>query len=278
MEKNSRISISKIVVITVPIYKSNPTINEQKSFKQLLNILGKHEITIFTHTSLDLSCYFEIADGKKINIEYFDYYYFENVDRYSQLLRSKKFYLRFMQYTYLLIYQLDAWVFKDDLTYWCKLNYDYIGAPWFASLNGKSDLSQFIGVGNGGLSLRKISSHLKALDNFYVLISLKNLFQNFLKNRIGYTNIKNLLYNASVRNISHDVFAKFLVINEDIFWNLISKKNFDWYKVPDMTVASKFSFEVNAKLLYELHEKSLPFGCHAWEIYDTDFWKEIINL
>ena len=30
----------------------------------------------------------------------------------------------------MLIYQLDAFVFQDDLAYWCQQNYDYIGAPW----------------------------------------------------------------------------------------------------------------------------------------------------
>ncbi|MFR6542216.1 MAG: DUF5672 family protein [Butyricimonas virosa] len=25
---------------------------------------------------------------------------------------------------------IDAFVFRDELTYWCTLNYDYIGAPW----------------------------------------------------------------------------------------------------------------------------------------------------
>lgn len=30
-----------------------------------------------------------------------------------------------------MIYQLDAWVFNDELSSWCSLGYDYIGAPFF---------------------------------------------------------------------------------------------------------------------------------------------------
>lgn len=30
----------------------------------------------------------------------------------------------------MLVYQLDAYAFKDELFFWASLGYDYIGAPW----------------------------------------------------------------------------------------------------------------------------------------------------
>lgn len=59
---------------------------------------------------------------------------------------TKEFYLRFRQWEYLLIYQLDAYVFQDELMDWCNKGYDYIGAP-FLKLNREVDWNN---CGNGG--------------------------------------------------------------------------------------------------------------------------------
>jgi hypothetical protein len=49
---------------------------------------------------------------------------------YSQLLMSKEFYELFIEYDYIIIYQLDCFVFKDSLENWLYTGFDYIGAPW----------------------------------------------------------------------------------------------------------------------------------------------------
>ena len=41
--------------------------------------------------------------------------------------------------------------------------------------------------------------------------------------------------------------------------------------------AIKFSFEVMPSYLYKLNNNVLPFGCHAFEKYESDFWKIIFN-
>jgi hypothetical protein len=48
---------------------------------------------------------------------------------------SIDFYKRFRDYKFILIYQLDAYVFRDELEYWCEQDYDFIGAPLIE--NGK---------------------------------------------------------------------------------------------------------------------------------------------
>ena len=47
------------------------------------------------------------------------------------LMLSPFFYESFLDFKYVLIHQLDVFIFKDELNYWCNQNYDYIGAPWF---------------------------------------------------------------------------------------------------------------------------------------------------
>src|SRR5690606_29769773 len=116
------------VSVVIPIYKSELTDSELKSFKQCLDVLGNHPLMLVAPTGLDTSTYETLA-GRNLQCTYFNKRYFTSVRGYSELLLSKKFYCHFEAYEYILIYQLDAWVFQDDLSHWCKLDYDYIGAP-----------------------------------------------------------------------------------------------------------------------------------------------------
>jgi hypothetical protein len=266
------------VIICVPVYKEFLSVNEKASYTQLIKTLKNYDITLVTHKKLVLKEYLKISKSRTVSVTYFDQAFFKDTNTYSKLLLSSKFYNAFENYQFILIYQLDAWVFKDELEYWCDKNYDYIGAPWFSNKHNKQDLSSFYGIGNGGLSLRKTSSHLKALNSFFTLKSWGSLIHTFLANRIGYTSIKNLLFDLTLRNFSHSLFTSHQNINEDVFWSYIAKKKFTWYRVPNMIEASKFSFEINAELLFDANNAELPFGCHAWEIYDNDFWKKHINI
>jgi hypothetical protein len=60
--------------------------------------------------------------------------------------------------------------------------------------------------------------------------------------------------------------------HEDIFWGLFAKRNFDWFKVAPFEESRKFSIELNPRPLFRLNGDKLPFGCHAWQKYDPEFW------
>jgi hypothetical protein len=78
----------------------------------------------------------------------------------------------------MLIYQPDAFVFRDELDYGCSKGYDYIGAPWFIGLDSPKTPFKFLGVGNGGFSLRKISSHYNISASYSFKIIFK-ILKNF---------------------------------------------------------------------------------------------------
>jgi hypothetical protein len=65
-----------------------------------------------------------------IQISYFPEAYFKNISGYNKLLLSPVFYSRFIDYKYICICQFDTFIFRDELSYWCKKSYDYIEAPW----------------------------------------------------------------------------------------------------------------------------------------------------
>ena len=86
----------------------------------------------------------------------------------------------------MLIYQLDACVFRDELKYWCEKKYDYIGAPIFWAYNSNKFSNKVAGIGNGGFSLRKISYCLKMLNMpkkrpYLKPHSILEIYYNYLK-------------------------------------------------------------------------------------------------
>jgi len=257
----------------VPVYKASISLAESASLLQLFTVLGSHPISLFTHTKLDLSVYQKLLIGKAYQIIYFDEFFFKDTASYSKLLCSKIFYKEFKKFKFLLIYQLDAWVFKDELNYWCSQNYDYIGAPWF-SKNEQDDLV-FEAVGNGGFSLRNVKSHLRVLNSFsftekpgYVYYLLKKTYS--IKKSISIL-IEFLFYKNT-----HYLFNGFQE-NEDRFWSMIAFRNFKWFKTPSKELALKFSIEVYPSYFIDT-ESDLPFGCHAWEKYDRVFWNKFIKI
>lgn len=229
------------VSIVIPVYKASLSPSEAKSLAQCLEVLGGHPIRLIAPTGLDTSAYDRCA-GRPLPIEYFDAAYFRSVSGYSKLLLSKAFYQRFKAYEYILIYQLDAWVFSDTLLSWCRRSYDYIGAPWLeappapagtpALLNLSKRLKNK--VGNGGLSLRRVRAHMRWAP-----------WVSFI--------------------------FKFIPKNEDLLWTL-----FVPFKKPTAPEALRFAFELNPAHSYQLNQEQLPFGCHAWEKYDAGFWKKFI--
>lgn len=233
--------MSNKVVITIPIYRKEPTAAEQQSLHQVVKILGNYPIVFFCGTTFDTTTYTSLCPNA--TVERFDDTFFNSVTGYSRLMLSSDFYKRFFVFEYLLIYQLDAFVFSDELLNWCNKGYDYIGAPWIERpplVNGKPKVDiqdWFIGrVGNGGLSLRKVRSHYRNTRFFRPIL-------------------------------------RFFEKNEDMFWGLFLYWLNPFFRRPKWQEALHFAFEMNPRKSYELTQHTLPFGVHAWEKYDKSFWE-----
>lgn len=267
---------TELAAVVIPIYKSNPSGAELTSIKQCIKVLHSHPIIFCGPESLDISVYrslFIRHDG--FRIQRFSDRYFNSTGGYNRLMLNIKFYYRFRGFKFILIYQPDAYVFRDELTYWCEADYDYIGAPWFDEWDKSSPDSAFYGVGNGGFSLRKVKSHIRVLKSFSYLTPASILIERFLNEKPSLTGFKNLLLNLTIKNNTFSSFNDYQD-NEDIFWGMVAAKRFDYFKTPSMQTASYFSMEVNAEVLYKLNNNKLPFGCHAWEKYETVFWERFI--
>ncbi len=266
-----------LACIVIPVYKTIISDGEKKSLSSCLRIFKDYSVILAFPEGLSVKEYLTIEPTLKL--EAFKTDFFQDINGYNRLLMSEVFYGRFKKYKFILIYQLDAFVFRNELGFWCAQNYDFIGAPWFEGWHNARHESRIIGVGNGGFCLRNISrfrSILRSLAyyRFWFKVRYKLGLEKYLSDGFYF------------RLISFRWFEKFDPIalrdlmrgyghNEDYFWCVLVPQFFR-FKLPSIEEAMKFSFEANPSLLFSMNGQKLPFGCHAWERYEPDFWKEFI--
>lgn len=267
-------SSNKHAVVVIPVYKSTPTADEEASFSQCLLVLSQYDIVIVTHKQLNCCVYNHIAEhlGKSISYQYFEERYFIGLQGYNDLCLSIDFYKRFHAYDYMLIYQLDAWVFSDQLSEWCQKGYDYIGAPWFKGFSNHEHNNEIWAVGNGGFSLRRIKSILRILTSskpvhkrYPLKITSPLRFLHAIMFLLGYhNNMRSLIKNNT----------RF----EDLFFCIELDKTRMHLHRPTVYEAALFSFEQSPRYLFDhITFGKLPFGCHAYRKYEYDtFWSHYI--
>lgn len=262
------------VTIAIPLYKEQPDDKELLSLKQCINVLNNYSFVFFVPDSLNTDFYKNYCTNKiQYKFERFNNDFFKGIEGYNKLMLNPKFYERFSFFKYILIYQLDAWVFRDELQYWCEKGYDYIGAPWFRGWDKAGPEAECIGIGNGGFSLRKVSSHLRALYSFSYIMKVGGLIHHLKINK-SLNGIINLIKGLTIKNNTFYLFNDFN-LNEDYFWGSVVATNFKWFKLPPVEEALKFSVEVNPSHFISKMDQ-LPFGCHGWNKYEPEFWKKYI--
>jgi hypothetical protein len=265
------------VCVVIPIHSSNPTALELSSFKQCFSILRSHSITVLAPKNLNLELYREVVS--EFEVIFIDPIWQSSLAQYNKLKVSGYFYKLFKSYQYLLTYELDGWVFKDELEYWCNKNYEYIGAPWFEGWDKADKDSKIVGVGNSGFSLRSVPASIRILKRISFLKRLRTFwFKNHIQAVIRFSSVLSLLKRAfkidNYDSLNWALVQKDLL--EDFFWSQVISKAFSDYKVGSISDAIKFSFEVNPAHLFKLNEMRLPFGCHAWDKHDPKFWEPYI--
>ena len=234
--------MKKLVAVVIPLGK-NKKLNflEKISLLQVHKILKRYPKIFIASQDLDFD-FGETYSGYQT--ERFDDCYFGSLRAHSKLLLSEEFYSRFINYEYVLIYHLDAFVFSDELIKFCQMDFDYIGSPVSKFMGGWHELGCY--VGNGGFSLRRVKT-----------------FLNILKEH------KNILIQSSYSQLFYE--------NEDIFWGYCSTQKILRFKVPQINVALKFSIEYNVGHCYGKLRECLPFGTHGWYKGNFHVWKDFIK-
>lgn len=235
----------KEVVVLVPVYKEDLDPLERFSLDYSIAALAGRDIRFMAPKKLD--CGYYVEHYPSIAFEYFDPPGLESIPEYNRLLLSREFYQRFSDYEFMLILQTDAVVLRDDLNFWCGQPFDYVGAPWpdgyelFVNaglFEGDFGKRVKVGVGNGGLSLRRVSKCVALLEEFAVAVGV------------------------FIRSGS----------SEDLFFSVMGSLSGDFI-VPNEITASRFALELKPSFYFHVNGGRIPMGGHAWWKYEPEFWQ-----
>ncbi len=254
------------VKVIIPVYTTRLNRFEALTLQNNYQKLQNHPIVLIAPEGLDLSNLLNLYP--RCQVETFSPDYFNSISSYNRLMMSEEFYRRFSDVDYILICQTDAYIFRDELAEWCEKGYDYVGAPWLVRPIYKFPLFVFTSwlkrtycswfnrpnsqitnfkVGNGGLSLRKVSSHLRATT------SMNAIIREYLQHPGNH------------------------IFNEDVFFSVEVNRHGMGFRYPDYMEALQFSFDKYPALCYRLNHEQLPFGCHSWyKRKMKKFWFPII--
>ena len=286
------------ICIVVPVYKEFNLLSNQEliSLRQLFKVLGGYKIFLVGPEKLQYDSYLREAKKQNVSLKVkrFSNKFFNSIKGYNRLMISADFYNKFKRFKYMLIHQPDAYVFRDELKYWCNKSYDYIGAPWFEGWHLSSS-SKIYGVGNGGFSLRSISACIRLLKSLRYAEVLEK-YKDYLSKSVM-VHLPEIFSQLSAAKKKVSNFERNHDLHEDWFWCVsaplhLQKFTFNNpvinqlallliksdFKIAPVADAIRFAFEVNPRQLFELNNEQLPFGCHACEKYDPEFWKEHIAI
>jgi len=240
----------KKVVVVIPIYSGRPGRRDEVALRACHRVLGSHAIQFMCPESLDTSAYETLIPTA--TFRKFEDQHFASLTAYSEFLKTERFYSCFEDFDYMLIYQTDCYVFRDELAHWCGEGYSYIGPPWadcnfigghkrafFRLLPFKKNL--FPEVGNGGFSLRKVDQHVRLAKKYRWLRPF------------------------------------FFWLHEDLFWCGVIGGLEPGYRLPAAKIALSFAVEYQPRESVEQLGGKLPFGCHAWDKNAPDFWAQFIG-
>lgn len=143
--------------IVIPLYKNRIANFEKISIESARRNFNNNDIYFVCPLGLNISN----LTTDNSHIIYFNKKYFNGINGYCELCTSSFFYKKFIElgYDYMLIHQTDTYTFYNNLDYFMCLGYDYYGAPVYGlNIDRRSYWYGSDGIGNGGYSLRKLST------------------------------------------------------------------------------------------------------------------------
>jgi hypothetical protein len=249
------------VCIVIPHHRAVLKPTERCALDHCVQLLGHYHVALVSPQALDVSSL--LADYPELACERFEDASFGSVADYNRLMLSDHFYARFADFDYLLLHQLDAFVFADRLADWCNRGYDYVGAPWLRGTapkdgfnrlrrrlkaglyraldrreaSGVLHYSQFDGaVGNGGFSLRRVAALRRVLARFD-----------------GHPRLERYRSNADHLD-NHTA-------NEDLFFGIEVNRYRRHLRVPRTAVAAAFAWESQPEQARALAAAMASTGC-----------------
>lgn len=153
------------ILTVVPTHQAELTEIEWRRLRKTFTLADR--VVFAVPETLDTSAFLDRL-GPAAEFEFFPQHHFQTHESYNRWLLEPDFYKRFFDFEFILISQTDSFLIRDPNQ--LPRDYDYIGAPWDPgwdlgwdpirrTLKHKGGLfRRQVRVGNGGLSLRRISA------------------------------------------------------------------------------------------------------------------------
>ena len=273
-------------VIVIPFHKGYLSINETNCLNSLLkNYSHSYKISFLIPEGVNISDKLnETINNFRLSINFTHKNSFSTYYNYNVFLTSQKFYELYLNYKFVLIYQLDVLSHQNNnLEIFLKLNLDYIG-PIIFRVNPDNSHSVILVGGNGGISLRNVETHYRIskkifffnLHKYYKITGykctitsdpFKYIFKKFISRLIC------IIYYKKIR---------FKFIQEDVFWSCIVPSKFKKYSVSNNQISAQFGFDMLPSYSFKLNNNKLPLFFHAFQknndgFYNTTNFKNILN-
>jgi hypothetical protein len=255
--------------VIIPFYKEQLDQFEEISVQQCFKILSNFKIIAIKPQSLSLDKYHFKFD----EVVSFEDHYFSSVPGYNELMLSPVFYKKFLDHSFILIYQPDAFVFRDDLLYWCNSGFDYIGAPWLTTYPYPDFIKK---IKNRVINYFHYKWNVKTPGTD---LPSKHQFENRVGN--GGFSLRNTKKFYDICSEENDLISYYnsrpeFQFGEDVFWSLEANRSRKRMNIPNYKTAVHFSIEISREHAFQITNGKLPFGCHAWD-RNLDFWKPILK-
>ena len=268
---------SSPLAVAVPFYRVPLDADEEVSLASFRRHLGGYPLYFVTPEHLRLPDGFVRKNERQIA---FPDSHFHDIGTYNRLLLSAAFYRAFSRHEFLLVGQLDALVLSGEAAHWCRRGWDYIGAPWGDNYRTGGGV-ELTGVGNGGFSMRRVSSALRVLSAPMPAHADYSMgpppkwwyWRRVRRLMLGINWLRRFLPPISAE--AH--LRKYYSGNEDVFWGVHAAKVDPSFRVAPVGEAIRFAFESDPSGCYERSGRQLPFGCHAWTRYDRPFWEKVLE-
>jgi hypothetical protein len=168
--------------------------------------------------------------------------YFESRQTLASLFLMEAFYERFSWTEFLLIHELNSWVVKDELHYWCKQGYDYL----------RADVEDRIGTFSNLARIRGLSEQQK-----------KEMDRDFNFNGLAICHIERML--RTLKGKRKQAYAyrhnPSLQHKDCLFWELEANRFIPTLRRPTPIVQSRFSKNISGELpVLKQDREAWPFG------------------
>jgi hypothetical protein len=257
-------------VVVVPVHRASPIDSERVALRQCGRCLAGHDIVLLAPKGLDLGAYRELMPASEsLRI---DPRWMSGRREYNRLMITPLVYDAMADYTHMLVHEPDAIVLRDELEYWCRQPFDYIGAPWFDRYSDALPDARVIGAGNFGFSLRVVSAARAVLASGGSWYPLRGIVADLLRGALGdrkglQRGLRTLRRAGRLRDA-----ANFYEGNCDSYWAQVVPRRVPEFRVAPPQRAARFSWEVLPRRCQAMTHGALPFGAHAWARYEPGFW------